>query len=305
VDDRFAAAPDEIAASASFFAIGDSTGCRAVRNKANIRRVLCVMGAIMPFTSVASDRDRLQPVRADMTRSNGRGDVANGGTGYGATDRKSRDVEGQDFEGKDTEGQDFQGQDFQGQDFQSQVRGGGIDVQGGKDEQRARFANLIFPYLSDAYALARSLTGNHVDAEDVVQEACLRAFRAIGGVADKNARAWLLTIVYNTACTWLGRNRSKTIIAVEDLELIERSQSLEQDTQTPETALMAKVDGKRLEAAIGTLPLAYKETLLLRELEGLDYRQIAEITGVPIGTVMSRLARARRRVITILETQAP
>jgi RNA polymerase sigma factor (sigma-70 family) len=278
------------------------------------------MGAIMPFTSVASDRDRLQPVRADMTRSNGRGDVANGGTGYGATDRKSRDVEGQDlegkdaegqdFEGKDTEGQDFQGQDlqsqdFQSQDFQSQVRGGGIDVQGGKDEQRARFANLIFPYLSDAYALARSLTGNHVDAEDVVQEACLRAFRAIGGVADKNARAWLLTIVYNTACTWLGRNRSKTIIAVEDLELIERSQSLEQDTQTPETALMAKVDGKRLEAAIGTLPLAYKETLLLRELEGLDYRQIAEITGVPIGTVMSRLARARRRVITILETQAP
>jgi RNA polymerase sigma factor (sigma-70 family) len=186
-----------------------------------------------------------------------------------------------------------------------QPRGGGGQVE--LDQKKARFDALVFPHLSDAYALARSLTGNHIDAEDVVQEACLRAFRAIGSVADEKARAWFLTIIYNTACTWLGRNRPGAVVNVENLEIVERTQSnlRERQAETPETALIAKVDGARLQAAVAALPLAYRETLLLRELEGMDYREIAEITGVPIGTVMSRLARARRQVIAILRKQDP
>ena len=181
-----------------------------------------------------------------------------------------------------------------------------IEPQAGENDQKTRFAKLVLPYLSDAYALARSLTGNHIDAEDVVQEACLRAYRAINSVADQKARAWLLTIVYNTSCTWLGRNRSRAVVVtVDDLEIVERAQPRDHDAQTPETVLIAKTDGALLEAAIAALPVAYRETLLLRELEGLDYRQIAEITGVPIGTVMSRLARARRRVIAALAERTP
>jgi RNA polymerase sigma factor (sigma-70 family) len=177
----------------------------------------------------------------------------------------------------------------------------------GHDRKKARFDNLVFPHLSDAYALARSLTGNRIDAEDVVQEACLRAFRAIDTVADNNARAWLLTIVYNTGCTWLGRNRPTTVVHVDDLEIIERTQAnlRERQAETPETALIAKVDGARLQAAIAALPLVYRETLRLRELEGMDYREIAQVTGVPIGTVMSRLARARRQLAAILEKSEP
>jgi len=126
-------------------------------------------------------------------------------------------------------------------------------------------------------------------------------------VADNNARAWLLTIVYNTGCTWLGRNRPTTVVNVDDLEIIERTQAnlRERQAETPETALIAKVDGARVQAAIAALPLVYRETLLLRELEGMDYRGIAQVTGVPIGTVMSRLARARRQLAAMLEEREP
>jgi RNA polymerase sigma factor (sigma-70 family) len=169
-------------------------------------------------------------------------------------------------------------------------------------DDRARFAAVVTPHLGDAFALARWLTGNRADAEDVVQEACLRAYRAIGTFADGNARAWVLTIVRHTAYTWLRRNRSASLVMVDDLEAVERARADPGDPEqaTPETELIAKADAARLEAAIAELPAPFKETLVLRDIQGLDYREIAAVTEVPIGTVMSRLARARRRLIARL-----
>ena len=170
------------------------------------------------------------------------------------------------------------------------------------EDDQARFARVVLPHLADAYALARWLTGDRADAEEVVQEACLRAFRGIGGFAGVNARAWLLTIVRHAAYTWLGKNRSASLVVVDDLEAVEQQQAsgapaFGSDQQTPEAALIAKADARRLEAAIAELPVTFRETLVLRDVQGLDYREIAEVTKVPIGTVMSRLARARRRLM--------
>src|SRR5947209_1232405 len=178
------------------------------------------------------------------------------------------------------------------------------------DDDQARFASVVLPHLADAYALARWLTGDRVDAEDVVQEACLRAFRGIGGFAGVNARAWLLTIVRHAAYSWLGKNRSSALVMVDDLEAVEQQQTsggvaLDSAPQTPEAALIAKADAARLEAAIAELPVPFRETLVLRDVQGLDYREIAEVTKVPIGTVMSRLARARRRLIERIGTDEP
>jgi len=184
-------------------------------------------------------------------------------------------------------------------------RGGILDNEqvapaGGSDGARNRFERLVLPHLPAAYALARTLTGNRADAEDVVQDACLRALRAIGGLAVANPRAWMLTVVHNTAYTWLGKNRPATIVAVEDLELAEQSNPQGGDRNTPELEVIARSEAAQLEAAIAALPTAFRETLVLRDLEGLNYKEIAEVTGVPIGTVMSRLTRARSRLIFLL-----
>ncbi len=172
---------------------------------------------------------------------------------------------------------------------------------------KTRFTAVVLPHLDDAYALARSFTRNRADAEDVVQEACLRAFRGIGGFAGGNARAWVLSIVRHTAFTWLGKNRPAALVVVDDLEEVESAQVIPGDpnAETPETALIAKTDRARLEAAIAALPAPFRETLVLRDVQGLDYREIAEVTDVPIGTVMSRLARARRRLIANIGRRAP
>jgi RNA polymerase sigma factor (sigma-70 family) len=159
----------------------------------------------------------------------------------------------------------------------------------------------VLPHLGDAYALARWITGNRADAEDVVQDACLRAFRAIGSFSG-DGRAWVLTIVRNTAYTWLRKNRPSAVLAVEDLEAVETAQAIrgDPDGETPETKLIAEADAASLHAAIAALPISYRETMILRDSQELSYREIAAVTGVPIGTVMSRLARARRRVIATL-----
>src|SRR5215467_8289607 len=172
-----------------------------------------------------------------------------------------------------------------------------------RGDSKARFANVVMPHLDDAYSLARWVTGNRADAEDVVQEACLRAFRGIGGFSGGNGRAWVLTIVRNTAYDWLRKNRSPAVTHVVDLEAVEGMRLADDATLTgdnPEAALIARADEARLQAAIASLPAAFRETLVLRDVQGLDYREIATITAVPIGTVMSRLARARRRVIEML-----
>jgi RNA polymerase sigma-70 factor (ECF subfamily) len=172
--------------------------------------------------------------------------------------------------------------------------------EGGKmtvgEDDRARFARIVLPHLADAYSIARWITGNRADAEDVVQEASLRAFRAIWN-ADANPRAWLLTIVRNTAFTWLRKNRPAALVAVEDLEEVEHARSAAVDAETPETTLIAKADSAQLAAAIAELPITFREAVVLRDIHGLSYREIADVTGVPIGTVMSRLARGRDRLI--------
>jgi RNA polymerase sigma factor (sigma-70 family) len=165
------------------------------------------------------------------------------------------------------------------------------------EDDSARFARVVLPHLADAYGLARWLTGNRADAEDVVQEACLRAFSGIGGFKEGNARAWVMTVVRNTAYTWLGRNRSAPLVITDDFEAGERADT---ELETPEAALIAKADAARVQSAIAALPTEFRETLVLRELQGFDYREIARMTGVPIGTVMSRLARARRRLMVLM-----
>ncbi|HEY4921215.1 MAG TPA: sigma-70 family RNA polymerase sigma factor [Xanthobacteraceae bacterium] len=173
------------------------------------------------------------------------------------------------------------------------------------EDDKARFDRLVLPHLSDAYSLARWITGNRADAEDVVQDACLRAFRAISS-ADVNPRAWMLAIVRNTAFTWMRKNRPAALVAVEDPAEIEQAPSTAvDDVATPETALIAKSEAAQLEAAIAQLPPVYREALVLRDIHGLSYREIARVTGVPIGTVMSRLARGRHRVLALLARSTP
>jgi len=168
-------------------------------------------------------------------------------------------------------------------------------------DERTRFANVVLPHLGDAYALARWLARNDADAEDIVQEACLRAFRGIAGFADVNPRGWLLSIVRNTAFTWLKKHRDPKVVAVDNVEdVVPADAAWDRETASPEASLIEQADAARLEAAIADLPLEFRETLVLRDVEGLDYRTIATVTGVPIGTVMSRLARARRRLMTQL-----
>jgi RNA polymerase sigma factor (sigma-70 family) len=165
-------------------------------------------------------------------------------------------------------------------------------------DERTRFSNVVLPHLGDAYALARWLARNESDAEDIVQEACLRAFRGIAGFGDVNARGWVLSIVRNTAYTWLKKHRDPKLVGVDNVEDVEPSGAdWDLGPASPEASLIERADAARLEAAIAALPEEFRETLVLRDLQGLDYRAIAEVTGVPIGTVMSRLARARRRLI--------
>lgn len=167
-----------------------------------------------------------------------------------------------------------------------------------------RFGEVVMPHLADALSLARWLTGNATDAEDVVQDACMKAHANIASYAGGNARAWLLTIVRNSCYTWLSRNRPGSIVSVGDLgDLDEVSAAHAVDlteSESPEASLIAKADVAALEAAIAALPQPFRETLVLRDVNGLAYRDIAAMLGVPMGTVMSRLARARGLLISDL-----
>jgi RNA polymerase sigma factor (sigma-70 family) len=159
-----------------------------------------------------------------------------------------------------------------------------------------RFAAVVLPYLTDAYALARRFTSNHADSEDVVQDACLRALNGIGGFADGDARAWVMTIVRRTAYDWLNRNRPATIVLAEDLEDLDCMQRPNTDAGTAEGGLINREEETLFEKAIAALPAHYRQTFALRHMNGLTYREIAELTGISIGTVMSRLSRARRHL---------
>ena len=154
----------------------------------------------------------------------------------------------------------------------------------------SRFEQTILPHLSAAYNLARWLTRNDADAEDAVQEAFLRAFKFFGSLHGNNSRAWLLTIVRNTCYTRLRKNRPHELAT----EFDEDVHSIEADN--PEMILLENTNRQLLKQALEELPAEFQEAIILREFEGLSYKEIAIIAGVPVGTVMSRLARARKRL---------
>jgi RNA polymerase sigma-70 factor (ECF subfamily) len=161
----------------------------------------------------------------------------------------------------------------------------------------ASFEEAVIPHLDAAYNLARWLTRSETDAEDVVQEAFLRAFRFFGGFHGGDGRAWVLTIVRNTCYTWLQNNRSREVPVSFD----EQATDIESEEPTPEVALIRNADREMIRHAIEELPVEYREVIVLRELEELSYKEISAISEVPIGTVMSRLARARKRLRQCLE----
>jgi RNA polymerase sigma-70 factor, ECF subfamily len=181
----------------------------------------------------------------------------------------------------------------------SGIAGEGTDVFDLESQERARFEQLVLPHLDAAFNLARWLLRNRADAQDVVQEAMLRAFRFFGGFHGGDARAWLLQIVRNACFTWLEKHRSGELMTQFDEEIHL------QPSLSPESQAIASDDRERLTRALEDLPPRFREILVLRELEGCSYKEIARITSVPIGTVMSGLARARQRLQRALERSAP
>jgi len=160
-----------------------------------------------------------------------------------------------------------------------------------------RFEAIVLPHLDAAYSLARYLTRNDDDAQDVVQDAYLRALKYFGGFRGGasergDGRAWLLAIVRNTAYTWQRRHRGDALATEFDEEL--HSDAVAE--QHPASALERDTAREALHRALDRLPRELREVIVLRELEGLSYKEIGDVTGVPMGTVMSRLSRARRRL---------
>jgi len=161
-----------------------------------------------------------------------------------------------------------------------------------EQNKQARFEETIMPHLDAAYNLARWLTRNEHDAEDVAQDAVLRAFKFFGGFRGGNSRSWLLSIVRNTAYTWLQKNRRQEIATAFD----EATHDVEDAASNPEVLLLKNADRQDIMKAVEELPVEFREVIILRELEGMSYKEIAEMSGAPIGTVMSRLARARKQL---------
>jgi RNA polymerase sigma-70 factor, ECF subfamily len=166
-------------------------------------------------------------------------------------------------------------------------------------------AEVLLSHLDSAYNLARWLVRNGEDAEDVVQEAYLRAFQYSDRFRGGDARAWLLTIVRNTAYTWLRKTRAFEPVTQFDEQVTPTGV----ETLNPEQLLLQEADGRLVEQAMSQLPVRFREILILRELEGFSYKQIADVMGVPTGTVMSTLSRARARfrhaACDLLKTHEP
>jgi RNA polymerase sigma-70 factor (ECF subfamily) len=168
-----------------------------------------------------------------------------------------------------------------------------------------RFRDTVAPLLDDAYSLAKWLSHSPTDAEDIVQDAALRALQALSSVSVDRPKPWFLAIVRNAAMTFMARNRRKTVAYVGDMADLDALDSRESDdaAPNPEQELIAMQDGERLRQAIASLPPPFLETLVMRDINGLSYREIAEATETPVGTVMSRLARARAILAKILRSE--
>jgi RNA polymerase sigma factor (sigma-70 family) len=159
-----------------------------------------------------------------------------------------------------------------------------------------RFEQLVLPHLDAAYNLARWLVRNPQDAQDIVQESYLRAFKFFSGFQGGDSRAWLLKIVRNTSYTFLERNKPASL-AEEFDEKIHAADTAPPDV---ESEMVRNVESRMLREALDALPVNFREILILRELEGMSYKEIAELVEVPMGTVMSSLARGRERLREIL-----
>src|SRR3984957_3772324 len=192
----------------------------------------------------------------------------------------------------------------EGSDRLSGRRRTSVSIVQSKDE-RAAFDEVFLPHMAEAYRLAQWLTGSASDAEDIVQEAALRAFRGIKNFGAVNARAWSLTIVRNTAFSWLTKNKPRTVVFMNDLSATQQ-QELEHEglqgtrIETPEEITLLKADAAEVQKALAQLPAQFREVIVLREINQMNYRDIAEVTNVPIGTVMSRLSRGRQLLIALL-----
>ena len=161
-----------------------------------------------------------------------------------------------------------------------------------EQDKLARFEQCIMPHMDAAYNLARWLAGNDTDAQDVTQEACLRAFKFFGGFRGGDSRSWLLRIVRNSFYDWLKQQR-RTELATPFDEQVHDTAAV---SPAPDAALLEKADKEMVHQTLEALPVEYREVLVMRELEGLSYKEIADVAKLPIGTVMSRLARAREQL---------
>jgi len=163
-----------------------------------------------------------------------------------------------------------------------------------------RFERIVLPHLDDAYTLARYLLRDEHDAQDVVQEASLRALRYFDGYSGGDARAWLLAIVRNCSLSWRKRRRvDDHTVPFEDVAAVPTSEA-----DAPDALAMQASEQARVMQAIASLPEEFREVIVLREVQDLSYREIGDVVGVPIGTVMSRLARARKRLAALLDIDA-
>jgi RNA polymerase sigma-70 factor (ECF subfamily) len=169
----------------------------------------------------------------------------------------------------------------------------------------ARFEQIVLPHMDAAYNLARWLMRNDHDAEDVVQDAYLRAYRFFDGLRGTDSRAWLLAIVRNASYSWLEKNRPGEVVALDDVGLlasdVETAGHMFPAETNPEVILLQSANRKLVNLALEELPVGYREVLVMRELEELTYKEIAAVAGIPIGTVMSRLARGRELLRRAIE----
>jgi len=180
---------------------------------------------------------------------------------------------------------------------QKQLPGHAVARRNGKDlsvvDKRKQFEQVVLPHLDAAFNLARWLTSDDQDAQDVVQDAYLRAFKFFDSYHGVSSRAWLLTIVRNTTYTWLRQNRQQT-----NISLVEFDDDDIEDTEAAslEGSLLQEADYQQVREALAALPVEFREVIVLHDLEGLAYKEIALVTNIPLGTVMSRLSRARARL---------
>jgi RNA polymerase sigma-70 factor (ECF subfamily) len=168
-----------------------------------------------------------------------------------------------------------------------------------------RFSEIVPPLLDDAYTLAKWLSRSPTDAEDIVQDAALRALSALSTVSVDRPKPWFLAIVRNAAISFMARNRRGNVAYAGDLADLDAldSRGGGEAAPNPEQALIAMQDGERLRDAIAGLPSPFLETLVMRDVNGLSYREIAEATEAPVGTVMSRLARSRAMLVKTLRQE--